>query len=101
MLYSISASSVEKLFWLFHLSLSLINQIFRLKSDAEGTTLLDIEASYNKNNFVLKSYTNVKKMKFDVMLKVTTQFGKCTLIIFLVKSNHVFKVPSINRLISE
>ena len=46
----------------------MINQIYRLKSDAEGTTLLDIEASYNKNNFVLKSYTNVQKMKFDVML---------------------------------
>ena len=54
-----------------------INLFFRLKSDVEGTTLLDIEARYNKNNFVLKSYANVEEMKFDIVLKAITQWGKC------------------------
>ena len=53
-----------------------INLFFRLKSDVEGTTLLDIEARYNKNNFVLKSYANVEEMKFDIVLKAITQWGK-------------------------
>ena len=38
--------------------------------------MLDIEARYNKNNVVLKSYANVEEMKFDIVLKAITQWGK-------------------------
>ena len=67
----------------------------RLKSDVAGTTLLDIEARYNKNNFILKTYANVEEMKFDIVMKASTQWGKC-------KGHFVFKtVASICCLFSK